>query len=140
MCTAVDVKKEKKRAYDAEHSCIGRQWVTEYLEKMDVSTEQCCVFKFCARLKKTSSETTILLKEAFKMIWQWHKAFVDGWGSTEFELQGSASWTVVKTTNINTITAVMEEDWHLIFQAFTESLHTPCDTKSEDNESVMDDE
>ncbi len=33
MCIAVDMKKEKKRAYDTEHSCIARQCADEYLEK-----------------------------------------------------------------------------------------------------------
>ncbi len=51
--------------YDAEHSCIARQCVTEYSEKIDVSVEQRCAIKFCVCLKKTPSETTVLLKEAF---------------------------------------------------------------------------
>ncbi len=52
MYAIVDVKKEKKRAYDAEHSCIVRQSIAEYSEKMDVSAEQCYAIKFCVRLKK----------------------------------------------------------------------------------------
>ncbi len=66
MCTAVYVKKEKKQAYDAEHLCITRQCIAENSEKMDLSEEQCCAIKFCARLKKTPSETTALLKNAFE--------------------------------------------------------------------------
>ncbi len=65
MCTAVDAKKDKKRAYDIKHSCIARQCVAEYLEKINVSAEQHCVIEFCVLLKKTPSETTTLLKEAF---------------------------------------------------------------------------
>ncbi len=72
MCTAVDMKKEKKRAYEAEHSCIARQCVAEYSERMDVSVRTTMrdqilyAIKFYARLKKTPSETTALLKEAFE--------------------------------------------------------------------------
>ncbi len=64
--TVVDMKKEKeKRAYDAEHSCIIWQCVTEHSEKIDVSAKQCCTIKFCVCLRKMPSETTILFKEAF---------------------------------------------------------------------------
>ncbi len=61
MGTAVDAKKEKKWAYDAEHSCIARQCVAEYSEKIDVFGKQCYAIKFCVHLKKTPSETTALL-------------------------------------------------------------------------------
>ncbi len=113
--------------YDAEHSRIARQCVTEYLEK--------------------NSETTVLLKEAFEkallgdsMICRSHKAFVNGRESAEFELQGGALRTVVVVTNINTITTVIEEDRHLTVRALAEVLDIPCDTESEDSESVMEDE
>ncbi len=113
-------EERKKRAYNAEHLCITRQCVAEYSEKMDVSAEQHCAIKFCVHLKKTSNETTVLLKEAFGMemlgdstIRQWHKAFVDGQESAEFEPRGGALPTVVMATNINTITTVIEEDRHL---------------------------
>ncbi len=83
---------------------------------MDVSLEQCCAIKFCVCLKKTPSETTTLLKEAFRRevlgdltIWWWHKAFIDGRESqnsnTGCELQ-----IVVTATNINTVVTVIEED------------------------------
>ncbi len=59
---------------------------------MYVSAKQCCTIKFCVRLKKTSSETTALLKEAFEKetlgdltIQWWHEAFVDERESAEFE-------------------------------------------------------
>ncbi len=42
--------------------------------------------------------------------------------------------TVVTTININTVAAVIEEDWHL------KEWVTEGDTESEDNESVTDDE
>ncbi len=78
--------------YDAEHSCIARQCVVEYLEKMNVSVEQRCVIKFCVCLKKTPGETTMLLKEEFgketlgdSTIGQRHIDFVDGRESAEFE-------------------------------------------------------
>ncbi len=116
MCTAVDVKKEKKRAYDAEHSCITRPCVAEYSEKMDVYVEQRCVIKFCVRLKKTPSETTALLKEVSRKkmlgnltIQRWHKSFVHGRKSAEFEPWGSAPQTAVTTNNNNTITTVIED-------------------------------
>ncbi len=83
MCTVVDVKKEKKQVY--YRTLVYHQCVPEYLEKMDVSGEQRCTIKFCACLKKTQSETTTLLKEAFgkemlgdSTIRRWHKTFVDG--------------------------------------------------------------
>ncbi len=55
----------------------------------------------------------------------WHKAFVDGQKSAEFELQGGAPRTVVTRTNINTVTAVIEEDWNLTIQALALALHIP---------------
>ncbi len=140
-------ERKKKRAYDVEHSCIATQCVTEYYEKMNVSAEQHCTIKFCAYLKKMSSEIIMLLKEAFRketlgdwMIQLWHKAFVDGRESIEFELQGGVPQTVVTATNIDTITTVTEEDCHLTVQAFAEALHIPRDTESKDNESVTEDE
>ncbi len=120
MCTAVDVK----LAYNTEHSCIAGPRVAEYLEKMNVSVEQHCMIKFCVRLRKTQSETTTLLKEAFgkemlgdSTIRRRHKAFVDGRESVEFELQGGSLRTVVTATNMNTITAIIEEDRHLTIRA-----------------------
>ncbi len=143
-------EERKKQAHDAEHSCIARQCVAEYLEKMNVSAEQRCVIKFCVHLKKSLSETTALLKEAFGKemlsnltIRQWHKAFVDGRESAEFESQGSALWTVVTATSINTVTTVIEEDWCCLAnhsQYFKKELVTEEDNISEDNESVTDDE
>ncbi len=131
MCTAVDVKK-KKRAYDAEHMCIARQCIAEYLEKMDVSMEQRCTIKFCMCLKKIPCETTTLLKESFgketlgdSMIRRWHKACVDGGVSAEFKLHRGVPQTVVTVTNISTIVTVIEEDRHLTVQALVEVLHIP---------------
>ncbi len=147
MCTAVNVKNKKKRSYDAEHSCIARQCVTEYSEKMGVSVEQRCTNKFCVSLKKMLSETTELLKEVFGKemlcdltIQQWHKAIVDRWESAKFKPRGSVPWTVVTATNINTVATVIEQDRHLTVQALAEALHIPRDTKGKDNESVTDDE
>ncbi len=135
-------ERKKKRAYDAEHSCIARQYIAEYLEKMDVSAEQRYAIKFCVRLKKMPRETIALLKEEFgkkilgdSTIRQWHKAFVDGRESAEFELWGGVPQTIVTATNINTITAVIVEDRHLTIQALISR-----NTKSKDNESVKDDE
>ncbi len=109
--------------YDAEHSCIARQCVAEYLEKMNVSAEQRCVIKFCGQ---TLSETTTLLKEAFgketfgdSTIRLWHKAFVDGRESAKFKLRGDVPQTVVTVTNINTVAAVIVEDQHLTIRAST---------------------
>ncbi len=113
---------------------------------MDVPAEQRCTLKFYVRLKKTPSETTTLLKEAFwketlgdLTIWQWHKAFVDRRESVEFEPRGDALWTVVMATNVNTIAAVIEEDQHLTIRALSETLYIPHNTKTKDNQSVMDD-
>ncbi len=98
--------------YNAEHSCIAKQCVAKHSDKIDVSAEQRCAIKFCVHLKKTPSETTALLKEALGdlTIRWWHKAFVDGWESAEFEPRGDAPWTVVMATNINTISTVIKED------------------------------
>ncbi len=74
------------------------------------------------------------------MIRRWHKAFVDGRESAVFELRSGALRTVVTASNINTIAAFIEEDRHLTIRALAKALHIPRDTKSEDNESVTDDE
>ncbi len=58
-------KERKKRACGTEHSCIARQCITEYSEKVDVSAKQRCAIKFCVHLNKTQSEMTKLLKDAF---------------------------------------------------------------------------
>ncbi len=122
--------------YDAEHLCVARQCVAEYSEKMDVSAEQRCAIKFCVRLKKTPSKTTALFgKEMFGALtirW-WHKAFVDGRESVEFELRGDVPRTVMMVTNINTVATVIEEDQHLIVRALAEALRIPHGTESEDN-------
>ncbi len=147
MCTAVDVKKEKKVTARHKTLWIPRQCVTEYSEKMDVSEEQRCEIKFRVRLKKMPSETTVWLKEAFgketlgdSMIRRGYKAFIDRQESAEFKPQGGAPQTVVTVTNINTNAAVVEEDCHLTVRALAGALHIPRDTESEDNESVVDDE
>ncbi len=140
-------ERKKKRVYDAEHSCIAKQCVAEYSEKMDVSVEQHCTIKCYVCSKKTLSETTVLLKEAFgkepsgdSTIWRWHKAFVDGRESAEFELWGSELRTVVTVTNTNATAAVIKEDQSSHSWYFEKELITEEDTKSEDNESVTDDE
>ncbi len=147
MCTAVDVRKEKKRANNAEHLHFARQCVVEYSEKMDVSAEQHCVIKLCVHLKKIPIETITLLKEAFgkemlsdSTIRWWHKAIIDGRKSAEFELWGGVLQTIVTVTNINTVTAVIEEDWASHGRYFEKERVTEEDTESEDNESVADDE
>ncbi len=140
---SIQHKGKKKRAYNIEHSCI----TSVSLEKMNVSAEQLCTIRFCVRLKKTPSETIALLKEVFgketlddSMFWWWYKAFIDGRESEKFELWGGAPRTVVTATNINTVAAVIEEDWHLTIRVLVEALHIPHDTENEDNESVTDDE
>ncbi len=139
--------REEKKVSVRHRTLVNRQCVTEYLEKMDVSAEQCCVIKFCMRLKKIPSEILALLKEAFgkemlgdSTIRRWHKAFIDGRESAEFEPRGGALWTVVTATNISTVAAVIEEAWASQGWYFEKEQVTEEDIEIEDNESVMDDE
>ncbi len=125
MCTAVDMKKENKSVRTTRNTRVSLDSVSLNIWKKWMC-QQRCMIKFCVYLKKTPSETTALLKEAFgkemssdSTIRRWHKTFVDGRESAEFEPCGGVPRAVVTVTNINTVAAVIKEDQHPTVQAMS---------------------
>ncbi len=110
-----------------------------------MSAEQRCAIKFGVLLKKTPSETTRLLKEAFRKemlgdstIWWWHKAFVDGsW--MHVILNGLPSEEFLETILVKWAKQ-MERCLASYSQYFEKERITKEETESKDNESIMDDE
>ncbi len=86
---------------------------------MDVLVEQCYAIKLCTCFKKNTVETILLLQETFTnkvlrvlMIKRWHKMFMYGGESTEFEPQSGKPKTMCAMRNINTIATPIEDNCH----------------------------
>ncbi len=102
-------------------------------KKIDVLTKEHYTVKFCARLKKIFNvEKIALLKEAFQnemlphsTIHRWHRAFMDGRKSAEIERVSGRPRTVVTDVNINTVSAMTEEDCYSSIRKLADDLHIP---------------
>ncbi len=87
------------------------------------------MIKFCGTLKKTVSETTVLLQvfgtEVLEgsTIRQWQKDFKASQKSAYLQPLGDMPRTVMTEVNNNTVTAVIAEDHHLAAQTIATQLN-----------------
>ena len=88
--------------------------------KINIKSEQRAAIRFCVRLNKSGAETVLMLKQAYKeeclcrsAILRWHNLFKAGRESFELIPHGGHPTTVRTEVNINTVSAIIQEDSHL---------------------------
>ena len=97
--------------------------------KMQRSLEQHYEIKFCAKLKKSGSETLQLLRTAYgdavlssAQVFRWHKAFKDGRESVEDEHRTGRPSTSRSENNVARMKAVLDRDRHLNVRLIAEEV------------------
>jgi len=96
---------------------------------MQRSLEQHYEIKFCAKLKKSGSETLQLLRTAYgdavlssAQVFRWHKAFKDGRESVEDEHRTGRPSTSRSENNVARMKAVLDRDRHLNVRLIAEEV------------------
>jgi len=99
---------------------------------MQRSLEQRYTIKFCAKLRKSGSETLQLLRTAYgdailssSQVFRWHKAFKDGRESNEDEQCAGRPSTSGNENNVARVKAVPDRDRRLNVRLITEDVGLP---------------